>query len=194
MKNIIFVGLLAVLTGCVTNSSFVPMESLQGSVCAVAHDDVSGFKVGCPINTEELKPVASKISGVDEFEYKLKGSFFDHVKISVINGNIEGLNFIKVYHNKDEMDKDMDAVISSLSDRWGKYSSIDVNRLTSLKSAYFSNPKSKVIQNIFAGQLYVALDSMGIISVTYTSKVMGKHANQAKKDDKSNRMSRLQGM
>lgn len=108
----------AVLVGC-SQGDEEKITSSFSVVCNQPHEDVGGYKLGCPfVDKKNFKlEVEDKKTNSALYLKQIEG-FFDFVKIGVINNNIEMVEFGA---NEDSIfsQKDVDDLVFNLKKRWG---------------------------------------------------------------------------
>lgn len=157
--------------------------------CDQPHEEVAGIKIGCPFSGSKgsLKSDNDR-PGILTQELKLKDSFFETVRIDVLEGNIEGLTFSKHYQGHQEMGKDFEAVSIALKDKWGETREIKTDGLNSFS---IDSPKSNNLDSVFIFNLYDY--SGGSISVSYVSKNITEHNKKIRDKDREERVGNLKG-
>lgn len=157
--------------------------------CDFPHEEVGGYKIGCPHEGNgTLKNEEGQDKNVQVFEEKLDGSFFEHVEISVLNGNIEGLIFRKTYTDVGDLVTDQLSTLSSLGDRWGDY---EIFGSDTMQTYMFENPNSDVLNEVTVMSLF--MPSISSINVIYESKKLNEYNTNKTGLEMKNRKKQLEG-
>lgn len=162
--------------------------------CDQPYEEVGGYKIGCYLNPAKMpydKMVKDENMRVLSNDLP-KDSFFKKVTTTLLNGNIEQIEFTQSYSNYVELSEDMLVLLDTMKKKWGEYIEInpkeksavivsdksnDNNYLFEITQIsprdnyniyLFDNIDNPVIQNIIVSE---SVDSeIGVISVIYISK------------------------
>lgn len=163
--------------------------------CDFPHEEVGGYKIGCPY---EGNGKLKQDSSVKIFEEKLDGVFFETAEIALLNGNIEKITFTTFYNDSSQsfkkiadFSKDRDALISSISEKWGDYKELDVGGGTALYT--IRDPKSDVLNSVFVIQMPDSAYSTIALSITYSSKKLNDYEEELSVKEKEERSKQLEG-
>lgn len=159
--------------------------------CDQPHEEVGGYKIGCPFEDKtgfSSQPIGSG-KGVSAYSLNLKDSFFDTVDVRELNGNIEELTFRAAYPNLSGMYEDKESLLELVGKKWGKYEEIEISddlRMYSVREPNSDHLDSVIVIESISG-------SLGVLSISYPSKVIVDHLESASLKEKKSRADNLKG-
>lgn len=198
MKKLLFAIMgLGILAGCAvtTDSQVVTGDGSNIAMdCRKPYEEVSKIRIGCPVDASKLTKIGTDENGVEMYSAKLPDSFFESVKIKVIDGNIEGASFDRSYRNvlSSDIDKEMRSLREALQKRWGKDTPFNLDGRTRVDSYSFRKPNSKVLSHVMATKMTEG--SIGIIGVNYTSKKLQAHEKRVADNENAQRVRSFKGL
>lgn len=143
--------------------------------CDNPYEEIGGIKLGCPVDSSQMKKQAIDGSIVFDEWYKINNAGpFTFAEAEAYKGNVEALSFVKTYAMsikslpvlKGEITSNLKFLIESLSERWGEFDTTELDkfmRTADLNITYFGD------QDITIPLKNSRSEALGMMFVTFNS-------------------------
>ena len=130
---------------------------------------IEGIKIGCPyIGDVSIGTPKEDDETITVYEKRLENSFFDSVEIEVLDGNVESISLIKIFHDLASLQKDRAILFEDLDKKWGD--AVVMGNNEGLIVYVNKTPRSESLGSILGMSTF--MESAGILKVSYNSKLL----------------------
>ncbi|MGL4673249.1 MAG: hypothetical protein ACRCXK_00160 [Wohlfahrtiimonas sp.] len=111
-----------IVAGCSEQKESIAQKPIE---CSENHVEVGGYKLGCRFVADKDFKLKDEMREINAqlYQKNIKG-IFDLVNISVLNGNIETVAFLR-NDERNVYQFEIDEMLEALTKRWGDYSEQD---------------------------------------------------------------------
>lgn len=141
--------------------------------CDQPHEDVRGYKIGCPLELHKDMKFKSKKDAVEIYTVANYEDIYTDVSLYVLNGNLEKVNLNTSIITDTESRITKDALLKNLNARWGKF---DIEDRGDVISGEISPIKNKPLGKISFEAVFDD-NSVIILNLTYISTRMIAYDN-----------------
>lgn len=137
--------------------------------CNQPYEEIEGIKIGCPyIGDVSIGTPKEDDETITVYEKRLENSFFDSVEIEVLDGNVESISLIKIFHDLASLQKDRAILFEDLDKKWGD--AVVMGNNEGLIVYVNKTPRSESLGSILGMSTF--MESAGILKVSYNSKLL----------------------